>query len=79
VTEAIALLATAILLFAAFLVTHVALLWIVARSDAAPRWKWLALVPVMTPVSAWIAKKRGAAITWGVLLLAYAIVRLVGG
>lgn len=78
-TEAIALLATAILLFAAFLVTHVALLWIVARSDVAPRWKWLALVPVLTPVSAWIAKKRGAAITWGVLLGAYAIVRLVGG
>lgn len=78
-TEALALLATAILLFAAFLVTHVALLWIVARSDVAPRWKWLALVPVLTPVSAWIAKKRAAAITWGVLLVAYGIVRLVGG
>lgn len=78
-TEAIALLATAILLFAAFLVTHVALLWIVARSDVASRWKWLALVPVLTPVSAWIAEKRGATITWGVLLVAYGVVRLVGG
>ena len=55
------------------------LLWIVASSDVAPRWKWLALVPVLTPVSAWVAKKRGAAITWGVLLVAYGIVRLVGG
>lgn len=78
-TQAIVLLATAILLFAAFLVTHVALLWVIARSDVVPRWKWLALVPVLTPVSGWIAKKRGATITWGVLLVAYVIVRLVGG
>ena len=78
-SSAIALLAAAILLFASWLVSHVALLYVVARSDVSALWKWLALVPVITPVSGWVARKRGAVVVWAVFGIAYGVVRLVGG
>ncbi|MCB9625499.1 MAG: hypothetical protein H6723_19445 [Sandaracinus sp.] len=78
-TKALVLLAAAILLFAAFLVAHVAAIWVTVRSDVEPRWKWLSLVPVLTPVAAWKAKRRGATIAWGLFLVGYGVVRLVGG
>jgi hypothetical protein len=78
-TQALALLAAAVLLCAAWMVTHLALLWVTVRSDVAPLWKWLALVPVLTPVAAWIAKARVGAVVWTVLLVSYVVLRLVAG
>lgn len=78
-TEALALLAAAVLLFAAFLVAHVALLVTIVRSEVRRHWKWLALVPPLTPVAGWLAKKRAATLTWVVLLVGYGALRLVAG
>lgn len=78
-TEALALLAAMVLLFAAFLVAHVALVFVVVRSEVERRWKWLALVPLLTPVAGWIAKKRAATLTWAFLLASYGVLRLVAG
>lgn len=69
----------AILLGAAVLLAHLATLWVTLRSDVEARWKWLALVPVLTPVAAWRAGKRKATWAWLGLLTAYGLVRLVAG
>ncbi len=63
---------------AAVMVAHVATLWVTIRSDVDRRWKWLALVPVVTPVSAWKAGKRGATIAWVAILATYLVVRFLG-
>lgn len=78
-TEALALLAAVVLLFAAFLVAHVALLATIVRSEVARHWKWLALIPPLTPVAGWLAKKRAATLTWIVLLVGYGALRLIAG
>lgn len=62
---------------AAVLVAHVALVVAVVRSDVAAKWKWAVVVPLLTPVSAWIAKRRVHLGAWVVLLVAYGIARLL--
>ncbi len=78
-TEALTLLAAVVLLFATFLVTHAALFVMIVRSEVARHWKWLALIPPLTPVAGWLAKKRAATLTWVVLLVGYGALRLVAG
>lgn len=78
-TQAIVLFAAVVLVFAAWMLTHLAALWLTLRSSIDSRWKWLSLVPVLTPIAAWKAERRGAAITWGVLGVAYATLRIVTG
>lgn len=78
-TRALVLFAAVVLVFAAWVLTHLAALWLTARSDVAPRLKWLALVPVLTPIAAWKAERRGAAVTWGILGIAYGVLRFITG
>lgn len=65
-----------IVVFAALVVTHLATAWVTLRSAVNPVWKWLVLVPPVTPVAAWRAEKRVAAIVWSVLVVAYVSLRL---
>lgn len=67
------------LVLAALLVTHVALLWAVAADEKLPtRDRLLALVPVLLPWLAFRSGRRWGAAAWGVLALAYTILRMLG-
>lgn len=76
-SEGLGWLIAAVLLGASILVAWLFLLVRVVRSDLEPKWKWAALVPVITPVSAWRADHRKAVIVWGALLVAYVLVRIL--
>ncbi len=73
------LLISAVLLFAAWILAHFALLARVLRSELTAGWKWGSLVPVVTPVAAWKAEHRVGVVIWGVFLVAYIVIRIVGG
>ncbi len=72
-------LVAAIVLGAAVLLVHLATVWVTVRSEVAAPWKWLALVPPLTPVAAWRAGKRKASGAWIGLVVAYATVRILLG
>ncbi|HJK89544.1 MAG TPA: hypothetical protein RMH85_09500 [Polyangiaceae bacterium LLY-WYZ-15_(1-7)] len=70
----------AVVLGAAVLVMHVYATWRVVRSDVEPSWwKWIAVVPPVTPVAAWVAGQKKTAGAWVLLLAAYGVVRLIAG
>ena len=75
--NALILLVVAIVLFAALLVSHAALLLAVFRSEESTGLKALSLFPLATPVLAWRAKATKRVIAWAVLLVAYVVVRVV--
>ncbi|MEM9070209.1 MAG: hypothetical protein AAGE52_17010 [Myxococcota bacterium] len=66
----------AIVLGAAVLVAHVALLWGTVTSNVDRHWKWLALVPLLTPVAGWRAELRKTVVVWGIVVTAYVVVRI---
>lgn len=76
-SEGLGWLIAAVLLGAGILVAWLVLLVRVVRSDLDPKWKWAALVPVITPVSAWRADQRKAVLVWAALLVAYVLVRIL--
>jgi hypothetical protein len=68
----------AVVLGAAAVVVHLAVWLRVARAAQTTRaWRWLALVPPLTPIAAWRAGLRGAAVAWCVAVVLYAAVRLL--
>lgn len=71
------LLIAAIVLFAAFLLAHLALVARILRSDLPVGWKWASLIPLVTPVAAWKAERRVGLIVWAVFLIGYAVVWLM--
>lgn len=60
---------------AALIVAHVALLAAVVRSEVEAKWKWAALVPIVTPIAAWVAPRRRHLAAWSALLVAYVVAR----
>lgn len=70
------LLISTVVVFAALVVTHLAASWVTIRSEVASVWKWLVVVPPVTPVAAWRAEKRVAAVLWTLLAIAYLALRL---
>jgi hypothetical protein len=65
---------------AAALTVHTAVLWQVVRSrELAPRWRWVALFPPATPVVAWMAGRRVGPVAWAVVVGAYVALRLLEG
>ncbi len=76
-SEGLVWLIAATLLGAAIVVGWLMLLVRVLRSQLEPKWKWGALVPVVTPVSAWRAEHRRAVKVWVVLVVAYLLVRIL--
>ncbi len=66
----------AVLLGAAALVVHLAVWRRVARASSTTRaWRLLALLPPLTPIAAWRAGLRGAALAWVVAVALYLAVR----
>ena len=61
----------------AFLITHITTVWAVWQSRVPLRWKWMSLVPVLTPLSAWHARKASASLTWLGILAVYVVIRLL--
>ena len=74
----LALLLAIVLVGAAVLVAHLAILLRALRSSLPGKWKLLALIPVVTPVASWRGGARVGPILWGVLLVAYVVLRIVG-
>lgn len=69
----------AVIFGAVAFVVHLAVLFTVLRAPELSRaWRYGALLPLVTPVAAWRSGRRGAAVVWGVALLAYLLVRVVG-
>lgn len=65
---------------AAFLVVHaVVLLQVVRARQVEPRWRWLALIPPLAPVLAWVDGRRVAPIAWIVTFVVYVTLRLFEG
>jgi hypothetical protein len=63
-------------MLAALLVTHLAVAWSAIRAEETKRvWKWLAIVPPLTPYAAWTAGKRVGPVLWVVLAVGYTIMR----
>jgi hypothetical protein len=70
----------AVVLGAVALVVHVAVWLAVMRAPELSRaWRLGALLPPITPIAAWRAGKRKAAVAWCVLVAAYVVVRVIGG
>ena len=62
---------------AAWLVTHVLVVFQALRADAlAWRWRLLALVPPAAPGVAWAGGRRAAPVLWGALLVLYVLLRV---
>lgn len=60
------------------LVAHVVVFWQVVRARTlAPKWRWGALFPPATPWLAWLDGRRVAPIVWIVLVVLYAVLRLL--
>jgi len=63
---------------AAWLIVHVAVVWLaLSERELSKRLRLLALLPPAAPVVAWAAGRRVAPVLWGVLLLTYAGLRLL--
>lgn len=63
---------------AAFLVNHVALLVSVLRArELSLTWRLLALIPVVTPVAGWRAKKTRRVVAWTLLAALYLVLRVL--
>lgn len=74
------LLIALILTGAALVVVHCILIWTALRaSDLDWRWRALAFIPVLALPAAWKAGYRVWPIVWGVLLVGYAVLRVVAG
>lgn len=74
------LLSSWIVVGAAVLIVHAVVLWQVARSpEPTSKWRWLALVPPVAPVVAWMGGRRVAPILWTALVVLYLVLRLFGG
>jgi hypothetical protein len=75
------LLVLAVLVLAAWIVTHVALLVRVLRvTEITTRQRWFALVPIVTPFLGWRFGKRGHALLWALWMTAYVALRVgLGG
>ena len=70
------LLILAVLVLAAWIVAHVALLVRVFRvTEITTRQRWFALFPLATPVLAWQFGKRRHAVLWVCLVVTYAGLR----
>ena len=70
----------AVVLGAVALVAHVAVWLTVLRAPEVSRaWRVLALLPPITPIAAWRAGRRKAAVAWCVAVAAYVVARVVGG
>jgi hypothetical protein len=68
----------AVVLGAAAVVVHLAVGLCAARAASATRaWRWLAFVPLFTPIAAWRVGLRGAAVAWVVAVALYVLVRLL--
>jgi hypothetical protein len=64
---------------AAWLFVHVVALYLVLRADGLERgWKAASLVPLVTPIAAWKAKKQAAAVAWVVCGAVYLVLRALG-
>lgn len=71
------LLVLAVLVLAAWLITHVALLVRVLGVTAiTTRQRWFALIPLVTPVLGWRFGKRGHVLLWGLWTTAYVALRV---
>ncbi len=67
-----------VVLGAAAVVVHLAVWRRVARAEATTRaWRWLALVPPLTPIAAWRAGLRVPAVVWVVAVALYVLARLL--
>ena len=67
-----------VVLGAAAVVVHLAVWRRVARAESTTRaWRWLALVPPLTPLAAWRSGLRGAAVAWVVAVGLYVAARLL--
>ncbi len=76
---AVVLLVAWSLLLAIFIVIHLVMVWrCVWRKDLAPERRALALLPPTTPVVAWLAGYRGLVSAWAVVLILYALTRVLG-
>jgi hypothetical protein len=79
VTSAVWILVAWILVGAAFMVLHMVALWQALRAhEVAVPWRLAALLPPATPVVAWMGGARVAPVLWGVVLVAYVVLRLAG-
>ena len=77
--SALGWLVTAVVVFAALLFAHALLLRGVFKSELSPAWKWGSLIPVLTPVAAWKAKRHVRVMFWSALLFGYIVIRLLAG
>lgn len=69
-----------VLVGTAVLVVHAVVLWQVIRArQVEPRWRWLALIPPLAPVLAWVDGRRVAPIAWIVMVVVYVTLRLFEG
>ena len=76
---AVVLLVAWSLLLAIFIVIHLVMVWrCVWREDLPPGRRALALLPPATPVVAWLAGYRGLVAAWAVVLILYALTRVLG-
>jgi len=63
---------------AAWLVAHVAVVWLaLSARELSTRLRLLSLLPPAAPVVAWVAGRRVAPVLWGVLLVTYAGLRML--
>jgi len=75
VTDAV-LLGALVLVGAAWLLCHMALLMRAARTRSLPAWlRWLAWLPPLTLLAAWRARARAGAVVWTCLGAAYLALR----
>jgi hypothetical protein len=80
VTARVWLLLVWVLVGTAVLVVHAVVLWQVIRArQVEPRWRWLALIPPLAPVLAWVDGRRVAPIAWIVMVVVYVTLRLFEG
>jgi hypothetical protein len=71
------LLILAVLVLAAWIVAHVALLLRVLRvTEITTRQRWFALLPLVTPVLAWQLGKRRHVVLWVCLVVLYVALRV---
>jgi hypothetical protein len=75
VTDAVVL-GALVLVGAAWLLCHAALLMRAARNPSLPTWlRWLGWLPPLTPVAGWLGGARVGAVLWTALAVAYLALR----
>lgn len=72
------LLVAAIVLLAMLFTVHLAILFRVFRSELTVGWKVASLIPVVAPVAAARIGRKALALFWGLALLGYLCVRVLG-